>query len=76
MKKRLEDKVIIVSGAGTALEGLGNGKAAAVQFAREGAKVFCVDINEKAVVATVNMIEEEGGDAAACTADILRMSDV
>ena len=61
MKKRLEDKVIIVAGAGTALEGLGNGKAAAVQFAREGAKVLCADLVETAAQATANMIKEEGG---------------
>ena len=46
MKKRLEGKTSIVVGVGTAGEDIGNGKAAAIQFAREGAKVLCVDINE------------------------------
>ena len=76
MKKRLEDKVIIVAGAGTALEGLGNGKAAAVQFAREGAKVICADLNEAAAQETANMIKEEGGQAVYCAGDILKADDV
>jgi NAD(P)-dependent dehydrogenase (short-subunit alcohol dehydrogenase family) len=37
---RLKDKVAIVSGAGSIAEGWSNGKATAVLFAREGAKVF------------------------------------
>ena len=41
MVGRLRDKVAIVAGAGTAGEGWGNGKATAVLFAREGAKVVC-----------------------------------
>ena len=42
---RLKDKVALVVGAGSIGPGWGNGKATAVAFAREGAKVFCVDIN-------------------------------
>jgi hypothetical protein len=38
-----------------------NGKATAVAFAREGAKVFCVDINPEAAAETVSIIESEGG---------------
>src|SRR4030095_12673841 len=40
--KRLEGKVAIVTGAGSRGPGLGNGKATAILFAREGAKVLCV----------------------------------
>ena len=40
---RLEGKVAIVTGAGSSGPGVGNGKAAAVLFAREGAKVLLVD---------------------------------
>lgn len=61
MKRRLEDKAIIVMGAGTKGEGIGNGKAAAVQFAREGAKVLCVDQDEAATEITAKMIRDEGG---------------
>ena len=41
MRGCLENKVAIVVGAGTRGEGVGNGKAAASQFSREGAKVLC-----------------------------------
>jgi len=45
MSGRLQNKVALVVGAGSIAEGLGNGKAAAVLFAREGARVFAVDLN-------------------------------
>ena len=43
--RRLEDKVAIVAGAGSIAEGWSNGRATAVLFACEGAKVFAVDQN-------------------------------
>jgi NAD(P)-dependent dehydrogenase (short-subunit alcohol dehydrogenase family) len=43
MSGRLAGKVAIVTGAGSRGPGVGNGKAAAVLFAREGARVLCVD---------------------------------
>ena len=43
MDRRLENKVAVVSGAGSMGTGWGNGKAAAVLFAREGGKVLAVD---------------------------------
>jgi NAD(P)-dependent dehydrogenase (short-subunit alcohol dehydrogenase family) len=75
MKIRLEDKTIIVVGAGTKGEGLGNGRAAAVQFAREGAKVLCVDLDDSAAEITANMIKNEGGQAEVCVADIVNSKD-
>ena len=48
MAGRLEGKVVIVTGAGSIGEGWGNGKAAAVLFAREGARIFAVDIDDAA----------------------------
>jgi NAD(P)-dependent dehydrogenase (short-subunit alcohol dehydrogenase family) len=75
MKRRLVDKAIIVVGAGTKGEGLGNGKATAIQFAREGAKVLCVDCDESAAEGTANMIKSEGGQAEVCAADIVKPSD-
>ena len=75
MKRRLEDKAIIVSGAGTKGDGLGNGKASALQFAREGAKVLCVDQDKTAAEATANLIRKEGGEAEVCVADIVKSKD-
>ena len=48
MTERLKNKVAIVVGAGSPGPGCGNGKATAVLFAREEAKVLCVDVNEAA----------------------------
>ena len=42
-KPRLDGKVAIITGAGSSGPGVGNGKAAALLFAREGAKVLLVD---------------------------------
>lgn len=75
MQKKLKGKAIIVTGAGTKGEGIGNGQAAAVQFGREGANVLCVDRDEVAAYNTVNMIRKEGGSAEVCTADVLIHDD-
>ncbi len=70
MTGRVQDKVAIVTGAGASGPGWGNGKAAAVLYAREGAKVFAVDLDEAAAASTVAIIEEEGGSAVAFKADV------
>jgi len=51
--KRLEGKVAIVAGAGSVGPGWGNGRATAVRFAEEGARVFAVDRNEEALKETL-----------------------
>ena len=61
---RLAGKVAIVTGAGSRGEGVGNGRAAAVLFAREGARVLLVDQDRAAAEATHEMIKAEGGEAA------------
>ena len=53
MGSRLKDKVAIVSGAGSVGPGWGNGRATAVRFAEEGARVFAVDRNADALKETV-----------------------
>src|SRR6266481_1221588 len=73
---RLKGKVATVVGAGSIGPGWGNGKAAAVTFAREGAQLFCVDRNAAAAEETVNIIKSEGGKAAAFTADVSRAAEV
>jgi len=70
MSGRLEGKVALVAGAGTWGEGIGNGQATAIQFAREGAQVLCLDRNRDAAEATVAMIAGEGGEAVSYEADI------
>jgi NAD(P)-dependent dehydrogenase (short-subunit alcohol dehydrogenase family) len=61
MGERLNNKVAIVTGAGSVGPGWGNGKATAVLFAREGAKVFAPDINLAAAEETKTIIDQEGG---------------
>jgi NAD(P)-dependent dehydrogenase (short-subunit alcohol dehydrogenase family) len=69
---RLAGKVAIVTGAGSRGEGIGNGRAAAVLFAREGAKVLLVDQGRAAADETLRMIRGEGGEASVFTADVTR----
>jgi NAD(P)-dependent dehydrogenase (short-subunit alcohol dehydrogenase family) len=76
MVDRLKDKVALIVGAGAAGPGWGNGKAAAVAFAREGARVFCADINEDAAADTADIIVREGGIARAYHADVSKADDV
>jgi NAD(P)-dependent dehydrogenase (short-subunit alcohol dehydrogenase family) len=76
MPDRLKDKVALVVGAGSIGPGWGNGKAASVAFAREGAKVFCADINLKAAQDTAGIIKSEGFDAHAIAADVTKNADV
>jgi len=73
---RLKDKVAIVVGAGqTPGDTIGNGRATAIVFAREGAKVLLVDRNVDSANETKSMIEDEGGTATTFEADVTRESD-
>ena len=76
MHGRLQDKIAIVVGAGSSGPGWGNGKATAVTFAREGAKVFCVDRNLAAAEEVVGIIASEGGEAVAHPADASKAGEV
>ena len=76
MTGRLQDKVIFVTGAGSIGEGWGNGKAAAVQFAREGGKVFASDINQAALDEVMEIIRDEGGTVEGQTCDVSRADEV
>jgi NAD(P)-dependent dehydrogenase (short-subunit alcohol dehydrogenase family) len=60
-KKRLEGKVAIVTGAGSRADGIGNGRAASILLARNGAKVTLVDNNRAWTEATARMIGNDGG---------------
>ena len=72
---RLDGKVAIVTGAGSRGPGVGNGKAASVLFAREGAKVLLVDINVDHAQETLEMIAAEGGEASVFQADVTSRDD-
>ena len=70
MVDRVKDKVVLLTGAGAAGPGWGNGKSSAVLYAREGAEVFAVDVNADAVEDTKAIIEGEGGVCATHIADV------
>src|ERR1043165_5985093 len=73
---RLKDKVAIVVGAGQSPgEGMGNGRATALTFAREGAKVLCVDHHLESAQETVALIAKHG-TAAAFKADVTSSADI
>lgn len=74
MADRLKDKVAIVTGAGTAGGGTGNGKACAIVYAREGAKVLAVDLDAAAAEETARQIAAEGGTCVPMQADVSRAS--
>ena len=58
---RLQDKVVLMVGAGSVGPGWGNGRAMSVLFAREGAKIFGGDIDMDAAEETARLIREDGG---------------
>lgn len=69
---RLAGKVAVVVGAGqTAGETIGNGRATALLFAREGAEVLVVDRDLDSAAETVGLITAEGGRAEVHVADII-----
>jgi NAD(P)-dependent dehydrogenase (short-subunit alcohol dehydrogenase family) len=68
---RLQGKTVVIVGAGQSPgEGIGNGRATALRFAREGAKILAVDRDLASAEETVAMIAAEKGDAAAFRADV------
>ena len=73
---RLENKVAIVVGAGqTPGDTIGNGRATAILFAREGARVVLVDYRYDSALETQAMIELEGGTCFSVKADVTREED-
>jgi len=76
MDQQLKDKVALVFGAGSVGPGWGNGKAAAVAYARAGARVVAIDLTREAAAATSDLIAAEGGQAIAVAADATRAADV
>ena len=66
----LAGKVALVSGGGAVGDGIGNGRAAAILLARAGTKVLVTDRDLALAERTVEMIEAEGGTAAAHAGDV------
>ena len=72
---RLEGKVAIITGAGSSGAGIGNGKAAAILMAREGARVLLVDQVEDRAKETLEIITSEGGEASTFQGDMTSLDD-
>jgi NAD(P)-dependent dehydrogenase (short-subunit alcohol dehydrogenase family) len=71
MGDRLAGKTAVIVGAGqTPGATIGNGRATAVVFAREGARLLLVDRDEDSVAETQRLVAEEGGEAEILVADI------
>jgi NAD(P)-dependent dehydrogenase (short-subunit alcohol dehydrogenase family) len=70
MSKRLEGKVAIVTGAGCIGPGWGNGRAVAVRFAEEGAKIYAIDRNLEAMQETLERVRAVGGEVTGVVCDV------
>jgi NAD(P)-dependent dehydrogenase (short-subunit alcohol dehydrogenase family) len=74
--RSLAGRVAIVSGAGAAGDGIGNGRASAILLAEAGAKVVCVDMALDLAQRTVELIEKDGHSTAiAVQANVTSESD-
>ncbi|MDY7545307.1 glucose 1-dehydrogenase [Glaciimonas sp. CA11.2] len=76
MLRTMENKIVIVTGAGSVGPGWGNGKAAAALYAREGATILAVDRHLQAAEETRDLIRAEGGVCEAISADVSKSDDV
>jgi NAD(P)-dependent dehydrogenase (short-subunit alcohol dehydrogenase family) len=72
----LKGKTAFVTGAGSVGEGWGNGKATAVLLARQGARVYALDVNKDAVEVTRGLVEREGGTIAIRICDMTESKGV
>src|SRR3954463_10972758 len=69
--QRLQDRIAVVVGAGqTVGETMGNGRATAITFAREGARLVLVDRDATSLEATAEMVRAEGADVRTVVADV------
>jgi NAD(P)-dependent dehydrogenase (short-subunit alcohol dehydrogenase family) len=72
MTKRLQDRVAVVTGAGSVGPGWGNGRAVAVRFAEEGARVLAVDRDTDRLAETVALVQDASGGIATYACDVTR----
>jgi NAD(P)-dependent dehydrogenase (short-subunit alcohol dehydrogenase family) len=76
MMMRLEGKVAIITGAGQTLgDSIGNGRAAALLFAREGAKLLLANRSTASLDETLELLRKEGLNAECTKADISKEDD-
>ena len=66
----LDGKVVLVTGAGSRANGIGNGRAASILLARAGAKIALLDATPEWAEATARMIRDEGGACLVIQADV------
>ena len=76
MSDRLKGKISLILGAGSVGPGWGNGRAMAVRFAEEGAKVFGVDKDLARMTETVERIREIGGEIETAHCDVTQSTQI
>ncbi len=67
---RLQNKTALITGGSS-----GIGRETALRFAREGARVVVVDVNDAAGQETVDLVKQQGGEAVFCHADVSKAED-
>ena len=73
---RLAGKVALITGAGSVGPGWGNGRATAVRFAEEGARVFGVDCDEARMQETAQRIADAGGTFVSGSCDVTSSTSI
>ena len=76
MSGRLHGRIAIVTGAGCIGPGWGNGRATAVRFAEEGARIFAIDRNLDSVAETVERVSAAGGEIVTHQCDVTDSASV
>lgn len=76
MTGRLQDRIAIVTGAGCVGPGWGNGRAIAVRFAEEGARIFAVDRDLDTVRETIDRVKAVGGEIVTHQCDVTGAASV
>lgn len=73
---RLDERVVVVMGAGSSAPGWSNGKASAFAYAQEGARVVCADYSARRAEEAAEEIRAAGGTAHALSGDATKEADV
>jgi NAD(P)-dependent dehydrogenase (short-subunit alcohol dehydrogenase family) len=73
---RLQNRIAIVTGAGCVGPGWGNGRAIAVRFAEEGARIFAVDRDLDSVRETIDRVKAMGGEIVTHQCDVTGAASV